>query len=47
LTTLTHYESSQKDFKAQVQEWKDWWATSKKKEIYKPRDWRVLVTPLN
>ena len=47
LATLTHRESREKDFAAQSQEWKQWWATSPKKVIYKPRDWQVPVTPLN
>lgn len=47
LATLTHRESREKDFAAQSQEWKQWWATSPKKMIYKPRDWRVPLTPLN
>ena len=46
LRTLTHYESKKKDFEAQAQEWKQWWATSQKKPIYKPRDWQVPLTPL-
>ena len=47
LATLTHRESREKDFAAQSQEWKQWWATSPRKVIYKPRDWRVPLTPLN
>ena len=46
LSTLTHHESKKKEFGAQVQEWKQWWATSQKKQIYKPRDWQVPLTPL-
>ena len=46
LSILTHYESKKKGFEAQVQEWKQWWATSQKKHIYKPRDWQVPLTPL-
>jgi hypothetical protein len=47
LATLTHHESKEKDFEAQVSEWKKWWAMSQNKAIYKPRDWRVPLTPLN
>ncbi|HEY4052432.1 MAG TPA: hypothetical protein VGL74_01740 [Terriglobales bacterium] len=47
LATLTHHESREKDFVVQSQEWKQWWAISPNKVIYKPRDWRVPITPLN
>jgi HEAT repeat protein len=46
LRTLTHYESKKKDFSGQAQEWQQWWATSQKKQIYKPRDWQVPLTTL-
>jgi hypothetical protein len=46
LSTLTHHESKKKGFEAQAQEWKQWWATSQQKHIYKPRDWAVPLTPL-
>lgn len=47
LATLTHRESRAKDFATQSQEWKQWWITSQRKAFYKPRDWRVPLTPLN
>ena len=47
LTTLTHRESRKKDFESQVRDWEEWWANYRVKEIYKPRDWHVPLTPLN
>lgn len=47
LTTLTHRESRKKDFESQVRDWEEWWADSRVKEIYKPRDWHVPLMPLN
>jgi HEAT repeat protein len=47
LATLTHHESKAKDFAAQSEEWKQWWAKPQRKIIYKPRDWRVPLTFLN
>lgn len=46
LATLTHHESRQKGFDAQVQEWKEWRLNSADKHIYAPRDWQVPLTPL-
>jgi hypothetical protein len=47
LATLTHHESNYKDFDAKVRQWQEWWAKPQKKEIYKPRDWRVPLSSLN
>jgi len=47
LTTLTHHESREKEFGRKVQQWRQWWEKSQNEPIYKPRDWRVLLTSLN
>ena len=43
LRTLTHHESKQRSYDAQVKEWQQWWANPGTKEIYKPRDWSTTA----
>jgi len=47
LATLTHHESREDNISAQTQQWNEWWAKSQNRKIYKPRDWRIPLTPLN
>lgn len=47
LKTLTHRESTLGDYTAQQAEWKRWWANPTNRNVYKPRDWRVPLTPLS
>lgn len=46
LKTLTHRESHANDFAAQAKEWKDWWGSAQKKEVFRPRDCRGGIQPL-
>jgi hypothetical protein len=47
LKTLTHHESREKDYEAQVWQGKRWWANPENRKTYKPRDWSVPLIPLN
>jgi len=46
LRTLTHRESKQKSYDAQIKQWQQWRAIPGTKKIYKPRDWSTETAPL-